>query len=301
MKKTILVAGATGNLGSMICMALVKRGAVVKALVRPESDAEKIALLVKNGIEPITAQYSDHTSLANACEGVDCVVSALAGLEEVIVDHQSALLDAALKCGVKRFIPSDFCTDYNPLVQGENRNFDLRRKFKAYIDGTTIQATSIFNGAFADILKYNTPMLDLKNKTIGYWGEKADWKLDFTTMENTADFTAEAALKDETPRNLHIASFQVSPNMLAQIVNSINNEHFTVHKISDLDQFANFIKQQRADNPAGEMELYAKWQQAQYMYSMFTTQHPTLDNEIFGQTAWTTAADYLSLFIKKAN
>ncbi|KQS36257.1 NmrA family NAD(P)-binding protein [Pedobacter sp. Leaf194] len=300
MKKTILVAGATGHLGSMICLALAERGAAVKALVRPESDPEKIAFLTRNGIAPVSAQYSDLKSLAEACRGADCIISALAGLGEVIVEHQSALLDAAIMSGVKRFIPSDFCTDYNPLVPGENRNFDLRRKFKAYIDGKTIAATSVFNGAFADILKYNTPILDLKNKTIGYWGEQADWKLDFTTMENTAAFTAETALQEKTPRNLHIASFQVSPNSLAQIIESITNEHFTVHKISELDQFAKFIWKQREDNPSGEMELYAKWQQAQYMYSMFTTQHPSLDNQTFKLIEWSSAADYLRTFINQA-
>lgn len=300
MKKTILVAGATGNLGSMICMALVKDGAVVKALVRPGSDPTKTALLTQADIEVIPVQYGDHHRLKSVCKGVDCVVSALAGLGDVILDIQTALLNAALEAGVKRFIPSDFCTDYNPLIPGENRNFDLRREFKKHIDLTGIKVTSVFNGAFADILKYNTPILNLKHKTIGYWGDKADWKLDFTTMENTAAFTAKVAMQERTPRDLHVASFQVSPNILSQVVRSISDEDFTVHKLTDMDQFNKAIRVQRAENPAGEMELYAKWQQAQYMYSMYATQHRKLDNDLFNEIEWTTASEYLKSFIKSA-
>ena len=298
MKKIILVAGASGNLGSMISLALVKRGAVVKALVRNNSDVTKTSILKDAGIEIVPVNYDDIEELIKACDGVDCVISALAGLAEVILDTQKRLLDAALSVGVKRFIPSDFCTDYNALIPGENRNFDLRRAFKEYIDKTEISTTSIFNGAFADILLYNTPILNLKNKTIGYWGDKADWKLDFTTVKNTAAFTSEVALQEQTPRNLHIASFQISPNLLAEQIKSITGQTYTVHKLGEMDQFSDSIKLQRASNPSGEMELYSKWQQSQYLYSMYSTQHSVTDNNRYGNLEWTSASEFLKSFLK---
>ncbi|QPH38617.1 NmrA family NAD(P)-binding protein [Pedobacter endophyticus] len=298
MNKNILVAGATGHLGSMICKALTEQGANVIALVRKESDAGKKESLAQAGAMVIGVDFNKNAEIAKACEGIDCVVSALAGLAEVIIDTQSALLDGAIAAGVKRFIPSDFCTDYQPLTPGENRNFDLRRAFKNYIDEIDIQATSIFNGAFADILKYNTPILNLKNRSIAYWGDKADWKLDFTTMENTAAFTALVALQDESPRDLHIASFQISPKMLKDSVKAISGQDFNLQKLSDLNEFSANIKKQRSENPSGEQELYAKWQQSQYMYSMFTTQHPMLDNQHYGEIKWTSGDEYLKTFIK---
>ncbi len=125
MKKAILVAGATGNLGNRICRELVKRGAAVSAMVRTSTGTEKIEAL-------------------KSCTGIDCVVSALAGLGDVIVDLQKKILDGAIQADVPRFISSDFCTDYNSLVPGENRNFDLRREFKAYLNSTSIKASSIY-------------------------------------------------------------------------------------------------------------------------------------------------------------
>ncbi|MBC6110314.1 NmrA family NAD(P)-binding protein [Pedobacter fastidiosus] len=298
MKKSILVAGATGNLGNKICKELIKRGADVSALVRTATDPEKIETLRKIGVNVIAVDLSNVDEIAKACADIDCVVSALAGLGDVILDLQKRLLDGALQAGVPRFIPSDFCTDYNDLVPGENRNFDLRRQFKAYLDSSSIKASSIFNGAFADIMKYNTPILNLKDKSIGYWGEKADWKLDFTTMDNTASFTAEVALDDKAPRNLQIASFQVSPNMIWADVKEATGLEFRMQQLSSLEDFAQMIKKQRKDNPAGEAELYAKWQQAQYMYSMFSTHHHQLSNQRYENLSWTTSLDYISSFVK---
>jgi hypothetical protein len=298
MKKAILVAGATGNLGNRICRELVKRGAAVRAIVRDSTDPEKMEVLEKMGVKVLQIDVNSIDEIAEACTGIDCVISALAGLSDVIIDLQKRVLDGALKAGVPRFIPSDFCTDYNDLVPGENRNFDLRREFKAYLDSTSIKASSVFNGAFADILKYNTPVLNLKDRSIGYWGEKSDWKLDFTTMDDTAAFTAEVALDDNAPRDLQIASFQISPNMIWADVKEATGQEFKIHPLSSLDDFARFIVNQRANNPAGENELYAKWQQSQYMYSMFSTQHHQLANERYKNLTWTTGLDYIKSFVK---
>ena len=298
MKQIILVPGATGNLGNRICRELVKRGATVRAITRPATDPEKREVLEKMGVQVVETNLDSIDAIAKTSEGAACVVSAVAGLSDVIIDLQKRLLDGAIQAGVMRFIPSDFCTGYNDLVPGENRNFDLRRTFKQYLDGTSIKASSIFNGAFADILKYNTPVLNVKDKSIGYWGDKANWKLDFTTMDNTAAFTAEVALDENAPRDLQIASFQVSPVLLQAAVKEATGHEFRLQQLSGLEDFAQFIKKQRAENPAGENELYAKWQQAQYMYSMFTTHHARLDNERYPGITWATITDYVRSFVK---
>jgi hypothetical protein len=135
----------------------------------------------------------------------------LAGLHEVIVKTQTSLLNAAVTAGVPRFIPSDFSTDFTTMPAGENRNFDLRKEFHSILDQSPIQATSIFNGAFADILRYNTPLFNVPQKIIAYYEGKEDWKIDFTTMDDTAAFTAMAAIDESAPRSLRMASFRVSP------------------------------------------------------------------------------------------
>jgi uncharacterized protein YbjT (DUF2867 family) len=168
MKPTILVADGTGNLGERIIKALIKRGAEVRAIVRNGSEAEKIEQLTELGAQVIPVDRSDVEQLTQACRGASCVVSALAGLHE----SQTQLLDAAIAAGVPRFIPSDFASDFTKLPAGKNRNFDLRKEFHQYLGSSTIAATSVLNGAFAnEILSYNMPLYNVKNYSVGYWAD----------------------------------------------------------------------------------------------------------------------------------
>jgi NAD(P)-dependent dehydrogenase (short-subunit alcohol dehydrogenase family) len=281
MDKLILVAGATGTLGQKICRELIKRNAHVRAIVRDTSKKEKVDVLQKMGVEIVSEK-----DLIAACTGASCVVSAVAGLHDVIVDMQVKLLHAAVAAAVPRFIPSDFSTDFTLMPAGENRNFDLRKEFHTQLDQSPIQATSIFNGCFADILRYNTPLFNVPEKTIAYYDDKADWKIDFTTMDDTAAYTAMAALDESTPKSLRIASFRVSPNDLVHLSEQHKGSKFQLVHRGAMSDFSAYNKTQRAAHPEGEKELYAKWQQSQYLYSMFLVHHPALDNDRYPELSW---------------
>ena len=112
MKKIILVAGGTGNLGERIINALLDRGAEVHAVVRSGSDYKKTDKLERLGVKVFKVNMSSVEEVSKACTGVSCVVSALAGLRDVIIDIQKTLLDAAVAAGVPRFIPSDYSLDF---------------------------------------------------------------------------------------------------------------------------------------------------------------------------------------------
>jgi NAD(P)-dependent dehydrogenase (short-subunit alcohol dehydrogenase family) len=286
MEKLILVAGATGNLGQRICRELTKRNIPVRAIVRNGSDQLKIDALEKMGVDVFKTDFSNQNELIGACARVSCVVSALAGLGETILETQTRILNAAVTAGVPRFIPSDFSSDFTLMPAGENRNFDLRKEFHQLLDQSPILATSIFNGAFADILRYNTPLFNMKQQTIAYYGDKADWKIDFTTMDDTAAFTAMAALDETVPGSLRIASFSVSPNDLVALSEQYKGSRFQLTSMGSMEGFSAYNKQQRSANPEGENELYPKWQQAQYLYSMFLVHHPVLDNNRYEGLSW---------------
>ena len=109
---TIVVAGATGNLGGRIARALLERGASVRALVRHGTARDKLERLQELGVTIASVDLSSASQVAPACSGASCVVSALAGLRDVIVETQTVLLDAAIKADVPRFIPSDYSIDF---------------------------------------------------------------------------------------------------------------------------------------------------------------------------------------------
>ena len=140
---TIALAGATGNLGGRIAKALVGRGARVRALVRHGTAQDKLNRLQDLGVTIASVDFTSASQLTPACSGASCVVSALQGLRDVIVETQTVLLDAAIKADVPRFIPSDYSIDFTKFPPGENRNLDLRRDFHKRLDKTSISATTI--------------------------------------------------------------------------------------------------------------------------------------------------------------
>lgn len=95
-QKNIIVVGATGDLGGRIARALVRRGANVKALVRRESKLDAVVHLRGAGVVVEKVDFENIAELAKAMQGSSCVVSALSGLREVIVDVQTILLTAAV-------------------------------------------------------------------------------------------------------------------------------------------------------------------------------------------------------------
>lgn len=295
--KKILVAGGSGNLGEKIIHALVDKGAEVHAIVRSTTAIEKVKKLEKMGVKVLQVKMNDIQELSHACKDMSCVVSALQGLRDVVVDTQKVLLDGAIAAGVSHFIPSDFSLDFTRLQAGRNRNFDLRREFHQYLEKAPISATSIFNGAFAEILSYNIPILDMKKKTVGYWGDSPDWRLDFTTIQDTAAFTAAVALDPSAPRILNIASFQISPRELSELATEVTHSPFSLVPMGSLDKFAEYNQRERAANPAGENELYPKWQSGQYMHDMFSVQNNALDNTRYSDLKWTSGKHFISTLL----
>lgn len=296
MKKIILVAGATGDLGLRIVKSLVNLDAEIRAVVRPTSDTDKINTLERLGVKVYKVNNWNLEELKTPCLGVSCVVSTLAGLREVVIDAQKILLDAAIATGVPRFIPSDYSLDFTTFSYGENRNLDLRREFHEYLDKTSIAATSIFNSAFSELLTNEMPMILFKQKMILYWGN-ADHKMGFTTKDNTADYTAKVALDTSTPRYLRIAGDLISPREVKVIASEVTGQKFRLFRPGGQSLLGVIIKIARKLAPA-EKELYPAWQGMQYMHNMIDDRSKIdkLNNDRYPEIQWTTVKDVLSKY-----
>ncbi|MEZ0538055.1 NmrA family NAD(P)-binding protein [Fibrella arboris] len=294
MKNTILVAGATGDLGGRLVKALLAKSANVRAIVRASSDPDKVKTLEQAGVTVYKVNMNNATDLAAACQGADCVVSALSGFRDTIVDTQKIVLDAAIAAGVPRFIPSDYSLDFTRFSDGENRNLDLRREFHTYLAKAPISTTTIFNGAFAELITGAMPLILFKPKLVLYWGD-ANHRMGFTTMDNTAEFTANAALDPTTPRYLYIAGDQISPRHLKDVASSVTGKPFRLFWAGSPFVLSGLIKVAKAVAP-GEGELYPAWQGMQYMRNMVDKRARLdgLDNDRYPSIRWTTIRDVLT-------
>ena len=109
----ILVAGATGNLGSEICRRLLSRGETVRGLARATSSPEKIAALETIGVEIVRGDLKNRASLDAACRGVDTVISTVSmivtakegdSFDETDNAGTRALVEAARAANARQFI-----------------------------------------------------------------------------------------------------------------------------------------------------------------------------------------------------
>ena len=119
----ILVAGATGVLGSEIVRRLLARGEKVRAMVRATSKPDSVERLRKAGAEIVVADLKEPASLTTACKEVDGVISSVTTIttaqpgdsfEATDGEGTKALIDAARKARAKKFVFVSFDTDLMP-------------------------------------------------------------------------------------------------------------------------------------------------------------------------------------------
>lgn len=120
MNGPVLVAGATGRVGSATVRHLLRAGFEVRALVRSERGGERLR---PSGTEVVIGDVTEPRSLAFAVEGCSGVYGALAAgpgrgsAEEVEYRGNLNLLTAAREAGVSRYVYSSALLVDHPLAQ----------------------------------------------------------------------------------------------------------------------------------------------------------------------------------------
>lgn len=294
MNPSIALAGTGGDLGGRIAKALVARGATVRALVRPGLKTAERARIEALGVTLVAADPADIDAMAAAITGTACVVSALNGLHEVMIDRQGVLLDAAVQAGVPRFISSDYAADFTKTEPGRNRNFDLRRAFMVRADQAPIRVTSILNGAFLDMLGADMPIIRPRIHRVLYWHD-ADQVLDFTTKDDVAAFTAAATMDGATPRILRIAGDSVSVRDIAATLSDVTGARYRPLWAGSLGSLGLMIRIGRLAAPQPKA-AFPPWQGMQYMRDQFSglVRLMPLDNGRYPGLKWTSVRDHLA-------
>jgi dihydroflavonol-4-reductase len=124
---TVLVTGASGQVGHAIARRLAEDGVEVRALMRSPERAR----VLPAGVEPVFGDVTDAASLRAALDGCATVYHA-AGIPEqwrkdvgeftrVNVEGTRNVVEAALAAGVDRFV---YTSTDDALVQGPGETFD---------------------------------------------------------------------------------------------------------------------------------------------------------------------------------
>ncbi|WP_372969631.1 SDR family oxidoreductase [Microbacterium sp.] len=98
---TILVTGATGNLGRLVIESLLERGADPQSVIAGARDVTKAEGL---GVRVAHLDYSDPASVRSALEGVDSVLLVSGSEVGQRVAQHKAVIDAAKDAGVAKLV-----------------------------------------------------------------------------------------------------------------------------------------------------------------------------------------------------
>ncbi len=259
MTQTVLLAGATGMLGSRIAHHLLQQpDAHLRLLVR-NATAKRAQLepLLKQGAEIIGGDLTDHDALDRATQGVDVIVSAVQGGPDVIIDGQVALAETGKRNGVRRILPSDYALDIFEATPGEHLMFDLRRDADERIAATGLEQVNVLQGAFMDLFLPGRGAIDLDAGTVTYWGDGSQ-PIEATTVEDTARMTARVALDQSVASGkFAFAGDRISFQDAARIVEAqtgVTLERRSLGSEADL-RAAKAEAEKDASNPYGAVML----------------------------------------------
>lgn len=262
----VLLAGATGMLGSRIAEYLLDGGDVhLRLLVRrgardDPAKARTLERLLDRGAESVEGDVDDPASLSRATEDVEVVVSALQGGREVIVDGQLALARAAAENGVRRILPSDYAVDFLKVEPGDHPTLDLRHEADRRIAELDIEQVNLLSGAFLDAIASPGAVVQLDEDagTASFWGT-GDEPFDATTVDDTARFAARAALDPDVPGGkFAVAAQRLTMSDLVEHAQKVNGRAYAPVSLGSVAALRAFFETQR-EQGGGDSVVWAAY------------------------------------------
>jgi uncharacterized protein YbjT (DUF2867 family) len=188
----ILIAGATGVVGGIVCKRLRDRGESVRALVRVTSSPDKVDRLRALGVEIFSGDLRDPASLDAAARGATTVIStvsmvgtAQAGDSFQDTDNAGtrALIDAAKRAGSSHFIFVSFDHGAYP----DSPLGSAKRDVEEYLRESGVPYTVIQSSLFMEIWLGPHLGVDVAAATAKVFGS-GDQPLNYISVRDVAEY-----------------------------------------------------------------------------------------------------------------
>ncbi|KAI9694358.1 MAG: hypothetical protein M1820_009006 [Bogoriella megaspora] len=230
--KNVVIAGASGNLGTPVLHVLLESSLNVSVLCR-ESSKSKFPSTVR----VLTTDYSQ-ASLEIALKGQDAVISTIG--YESLGEGAMNLINAAAEVGVKRFLPSEFghntvCDKIRPWIPFFGEKVNLVNRLDALGESSSITWTAIIPGVFFDWGLELFISMNLKNRKATIWDAG-----DVPFAASTLDLIGRTILKlltdpaaYEASRNKYIytASATTTQSEVLRAVEKVTGTKFNIEKV----------------------------------------------------------------------
>ena len=138
------------------------------------------------------------------------------------------------------------------------------------------------------------PLIVKPLRRVLYW-TSPDRPFALTTMDDTAAFTAAAAMDPNAPRDLHIAGTQASVRDLARLMTRLSGTRYRPLRAGSLTGLGRLIRVARRMFPQ-RRAVFPAWQGMQYLHNMFEGRAPSapIDNGRYPDLWWTDLRTVLS-------
>lgn len=236
------------------------------------------------GVKYAIVDYTSIDSLEAAFRGQDVIVSTIGGGG---IAGQKLMIDAAIKAGVKRFIPSDFTalsTDpaaahlahYVPMV-------DVQNYIKAKAEAGLIEYTFFSIGVFTEFLIRFGFIIDWANKSAEVW-KGGNVPMSTTSLTATGKAVAGALKIPEATknRNIFVHEFVVTQKQLLNLAKK-HTPSETDWKLTNIDDVeAEFQRREQLANEKPDLPNILSLLRAQMISGKFKGYYDRVDNGLVG-------------------
>jgi len=243
-KISILIAGGTGILGSFVTKhALTKPNLQVNILVRdPNKNKELVQQVESSGGRVIKGDLGDVNSLKDVTKDIHTVIPCIWSFDEKIyIDGQTALLNDALKNGVKRFFTSNFIFPTDKISKDEHSYWKNKKTFDEILSKAPISIVDIQPGFY---LEYY--FLYYQAEGFHYWGD-IDQKIDLTTIEDIGRFTAAIAANENAVGTFVCPGNSLSTKEIAEIYNQVRGTNIKPYKKGSIEELKKLAHEAKSD------------------------------------------------------
>jgi len=201
----ILIAGSTGFVGAEVALKLQQHGHQVLALARGGLLNPKAQRLLGAGIKLLEGDLTHPETLLSACSGVEAVVTTVTsmpggaddGLRRVDREGSLALIDAAERQGVRRFV----YTSYSGNIQEDSPLTTAKRDCEARLLSSGMEAIILRPSYFMEMWLSPALGFDPLKGGARICGS-GEAKVSYISAFDVADFAAAATAKSYPQKNV---------------------------------------------------------------------------------------------------
>ncbi|KOS45019.1 hypothetical protein ACN38_g4053 [Penicillium nordicum] len=253
--KNVAIIGASGSIGKIILDGLIASSQFeITVISRKESEA---TLPPGLGVTVLKSDYSDK-GLEAAFKGKDVVISAVGA---TAFGEQKKFVDAAIRAGVERFIPSEFSANSQndavlqllPLFEQKKELIEyLKSKETNRLTWTGIAASGLFDWGLANgFLEF-----DIASHTATIW-DGGNKSFTLTNQKALGDAIASVLLHHDKTRNqfLFIATVETTQKDILAALEEESGVKWTVNETTTDIQVTGAVEKLAAGDFSGAFSL----------------------------------------------